>query len=302
MLRTCTCIKGAVVVGLIAALTPGLWAQSPQEQQTVTPPRGTDAPTTAQAQGGVQFFGNQAQFEAAVKAAGKVLKGKETYPWSAGAGSVIGVDDSLDVNTSVPGWIQPGILLDNVTYQSNLDPFGANGPNPRGGTGLALFTTGFIGATSNGLVANHFVDSLDILSGPPAGDNHTALGMQVVSFNNSPGGSSITVSVYDKDDNLIGQAPGLSDPANQGGAFCGILSTSGETIGRVNLYDTNPGFDAEGLINLTVYVAGGEPCPWDLDGGGDVGVGDLLILLANWANPYGVPDLLRMLAAWGPCP
>ncbi len=150
----------------------------------------------------------------------------------------------------------------------------------------------------------------------------------MVSFNNSPGGSSVTVSVYDKDDNLIGQAAGLSAPANQGGAFCGILSTSGETIGRVNIYDTNPGFDAEGLINLAVYVAGGEPCPWDIDGdgnvgvgdllillanwggpgpgdfdgGGDVGVGDLLILLANWANPYGVPDLLAMLAAWGPCP
>ena len=47
MLRTCTCIKGAVVVGLIATLTPalaGLWAQPLQSQQAVTPPGGTDAP------------------------------------------------------------------------------------------------------------------------------------------------------------------------------------------------------------------------------------------------------------------
>lgn len=33
-----TCLKGAVVVGLIAALTPSLWAQPLQQQQTVTQP------------------------------------------------------------------------------------------------------------------------------------------------------------------------------------------------------------------------------------------------------------------------
>ncbi len=27
---------------------------------------------------------------------------------------------------------------------------------------------------------------------------------------------------------------------------------------------------------------GDMPCPWDLDSGGDVGIGDLLILLGNW--------------------
>ncbi len=135
----------------------------------------------------------------------------------------------------------------------------------------------------------------------------------MVSFNNSPGGSSVTVSVYDKDDNLIGQAAGLSAPANQGGAFCGILSTSGETIGRVNIYDTNPGFDAEGLYTIAVYVSG--PCLWDLNDDGSVGVPDLLILLAFWGpcspvclgdfdgdDNVGVSDLLILLANWGPCP
>ena len=51
-----------------------------------------------------------------------------------------------------------------------------------------------------------------------------------------------------------------------------------------------------------VFIGMADSCTWDLDGGGDVGVGDLLILLANWGNPYGVPDLLEMLANWGPCP
>ena len=55
-------------------------------------------------------------------------------------------------------------------------------------------------------------------------------------------------------------------------------------------------------------------CDWDLDGSGDVGILDLLALLAAWgANPghpadfdgdgtVGILDLLTLLANWGPCP
>ncbi len=55
------------------------------------------------------------------------------------------------------------------------------------------------------------------------------------------------------------------------------------------------------------------PCPWDLDGGG-VGDSDLQALLDAWGTDpggppdfdgdgdVGVPDLLILLANWGPCP
>ena len=55
------------------------------------------------------------------------------------------------------------------------------------------------------------------------------------------------------------------------------------------------------------------PCPADLDGNGDVGILDLLALLAAWgSNPghpadfnndgtVGILDLLTLLANWGPC-
>ena len=54
-------------------------------------------------------------------------------------------------------------------------------------------------------------------------------------------------------------------------------------------------------------------CPWDLDGDGVVGIGDLLALLGAWGtNPGGPPDFngdgtvgifdfLALLANWGPC-
>ncbi|MHC5006576.1 MAG: FG-GAP repeat domain-containing protein [Planctomycetota bacterium] len=55
-------------------------------------------------------------------------------------------------------------------------------------------------------------------------------------------------------------------------------------------------------------------CPWDLDGSGDVGVTDFLLVLGAWGpNPghpadfdgddeVGVTDFLVLLGSWGPCP
>ncbi len=54
----------------------------------------------------------------------------------------------------------------------------------------------------------------------------------------------------------------------------------------------------------------GAPCPADLGGDGDVGILDLLALLANWGDSggdvdgdgtTGIVDLLALLANWGPC-
>ncbi len=53
-------------------------------------------------------------------------------------------------------------------------------------------------------------------------------------------------------------------------------------------------------------------CPWDLDGSGSVGTGDLLTLFTQWgtdgpadfdgSGAVGTGDLLILFANWGPCP
>ena len=53
-------------------------------------------------------------------------------------------------------------------------------------------------------------------------------------------------------------------------------------------------------------------CPWDLDGSGSVGTGDLLALFTQWgtdgpadfdeSGAVGTGDLLILFANWGPCP
>ena len=59
---------------------------------------------------------------------------------------------------------------------------------------------------------------------------------------------------------------------------------------------------------------GNQVCPADLDGDGEVGVTDLIVLLAAWGTDPGGPpdfdgdgnvgitDLIELLRRWGPCP
>ncbi len=108
---------------------------------------------------------------------------------------------------------------------------------------------------------------------------------------------------------------------------CGQVAVGGTTIGNADAWQANPGGGFEfpdglqqiaGGVNLAYRVVGtelkGEPCPWDLDGGGSVGAADLLDLLFNWGpcpgcatdfdgdDIVGASDLLAMLFNWGPCP
>ena len=68
------------------------------------------------------------------------------------------------------------------------------------------------------------------------------------------------------------------------------------------------------VVDMGAYEFQAITCPWDLDGSADVGILDLLALLAAWgSNPghpadfnndgtVGILDLLTLLANWGPCP
>ncbi len=91
------------------------------------------------------------------------------------------------------------------------------------------------------------------------------------------------------------------------------LSGGGDALG--GQFSVN---DVLNASDLTIVIAWnsvlGAECPWDLDGGGDVGILDLLALLAAWGTDPGGPpdfngdgdvgilDLLTLLANWGPCP
>jgi hypothetical protein len=194
----------------------------------------------------VQFFQDPVLFEAALAQAGKVSKGRSDLLNTMGQSAIWGFTDPLDINNP-NAYLD---LLDNVRFQSNLTPFGAGGQNPRGFNALVGVNKFTFGLDNNALLANYFVDSFDIISGPPAGDNHTAMALEVISL--LSGGAGVTVTVYDKNEVEVGQiaVPGAADNK----AFLGILMDPGLTIGRVNIFDPTNG--AEGITSIEAYIPG----------------------------------------------
>ncbi len=102
------------------------------------------------------------------------------------------------------------------------------------------------------------------------------------------------------DDNTLLPAEGTFEPTSITYSAASDDPLVGEplSIRLVNFNDI-PGFEVDfDDVQLTV----GDPCPWDLDGDGEVGITDFLALLANWGNPYGIEEFLALLADWGLCP
>ena len=72
------------------------------------------------------------------------------------------------------------------------------------------------------------------------------------------------------------------------------------------------GICAAAAAELCGICDASPPCPWDLDGDGNVGTSDLLILFSQWglddtadfdrSGAVGTSDLLILFANWGPCP
>ncbi|MHC4414460.1 MAG: hypothetical protein ACYS0G_04170 [Planctomycetota bacterium] len=225
---------------------------------------------------GVNFFTDRVEFDIAIQQAGKFLKTLWNFkPNAQPDNSVVALDDVLDIFThgddpDDPWTDKAGNNLwppdvDNVVFSSNLEP---QGPlSPHGLDGLAFVTPGFLGITNNALLANFFVDSFDIVSGPPAGDNHTAMALELISLAGDPN-TVFHVTVYDKNDEPLGKFLMTGAPAEK--SFLGILTKDPAiTIGRVDIWDESGG--AEGISSFELYFQdfpnppncpGQGPCLW----------------------------------------
>ncbi len=74
------------------------------------------------------------------------------------------------------------------------------------------------------------------------------------------------------------------------------------------------GYGDPPVVDMGAFEFQGLPCPWDLDGDGDAGITDLLLLLGDFGSCDSSPadfdgdgcvtvvDLLTLLFNFGPCP
>ncbi|MCH8152269.1 MAG: hypothetical protein IH830_07840, partial [Planctomycetes bacterium] len=140
-------------------------------------------------------------------------------------------------------------------------------------------------------------------------------------------GPTTIVGAFEVDDNGLGSGSAYLFDTTTGRQLAKLLPDDGATAdffgGSVAISGTTAivgalGHDDNGDNSGSAYlfdaaVAPGM-CPWDLDAGGNVGITDLLALLAAWGTDPGGPpdfdgdgtvgilDLLALLANWGPCP
>ena len=207
---------------------------------------------------GVNFFTDPANFFDAVDAAGKIEKLFWDFsPHFLPDNTVVSLDDPLDIFSHLLHPDDPwsdgagGDLwpqdVDNLQFSSNVNPQGPFQPSFM--DGLAFLTTGFNGLNNNVLLADFPLNSLDIISGLPVGDNHTAMWMELVRPL-STGVSSFHITVYDKQDQVMGELDVLGPALEK--VFVGFVTKGQETIGRVDIHDVDGGF--EGISSVAAFL------------------------------------------------
>jgi len=195
----------------------------------------------------ITWYTDQAEFEAAAAAAGLVFFELETFEESIlPPASVLGFNDPLA--PGVPNHPFPSGMTGctDWIYQSNT--LGANPaqPSPQGVNGLAAASVGFMGATSDVVVSNYFVNGVDM--DLYDGAEKWAVGMNPVTY---VGGTTVQVRAYGVGEAYLGMT---TVPANAGGTtFVGVIAADyGQRIGRVNVFD--PGNGAEGGDNIQTWI------------------------------------------------
>ena len=209
----------------------------------------------APAQAGVIFFSDHATFVAAM--AGATSLGIEDFEGSTQApGNIVALNDPL--TQGVPNGPYPAGLTAPLTVQSNQLAGSAVTTSPRGVEGLTALSSGFVGAVSDVMLANFFVDSLDLIFATP--DQVSGVGFNTLSFALASG---LVVQVYNTSNTLLASAFTSGDPG--GTNFLGIQATGGDVIGRINIFSIDT--RAEGADNVQIFgPAAPEPASLALMG------------------------------------
>jgi len=195
----------------------------------------------------ITWYTDQGAFEAAAAAAGLAFFELEDFEESTmGPNQVLGIDDPLAPGLPRPMYPSGLTGVSDMIYQSNLGGGAPNAPNPRGATGIALASVGFLGATSDVAIANYFVDSMDMDFDD--GAEKWAVGFNTLAF---AGGSSVQVRAYGAGEAFLGMTTASANPG--GNFFVGVIAAdAGQLIGRINVFDAAGG--AEGGDNIQTWI------------------------------------------------
>jgi hypothetical protein len=215
--------------------------------------------------GHLHFFLDPGAFDTAVTVAGRVSAAAWDFaPHSLGpaegAGLVVPQDIVTHVDNLVDPWTDTGTgadlwpgAVDSVQFVSNLDP---HGDLTIGADETLVFATAgyhqditddFIGETT-------LAGSFDIVSGAPANEDHSAIGLELL-VSAGPGVGpgvvplAVRVAVYDEQDAQLGEL--VLNTFNGVKEFVGIVAGERQAIGRVDIW--SPADASEGISSIDLY-------------------------------------------------
>jgi hypothetical protein len=194
--------------------------------------------------GAITPFPSRVDFDAQFPVAGQSCEDFETNLFN--DGEIIGFPAPLDATTD-NAQFAAGSIIPGLTIQDN--PLNDAGGGSASGL-VAVGATTF-GSPSDIVLANTFVDSLDLLIAPGI----SAVAMDVFSFT---AGGTATVTFFDATDTQIGSIDVAAGPA--AGGFIGVSSPV--AIARINIIsrDGAGADEAEGADNICL-AAGGPDIP-----------------------------------------
>lgn len=206
---------------------------------------------------GVSFYvDNASGFNAA--ASTLEFKGIENWEESTlGAGLLSSLNDPLAPsvgNGTFPTGTNPAA---GISVQSNTSENGPSSVSPRGSSGLAVISAGYIGSPSDQVGTYVYGDSFDIIVNP-SGNYSGAVSLNSLYYHGSATTSTsnpgtVRVRVYDASNTLLGTQD-LAGVNSSGASFLGIVATAGSNIRRINIASTlDPINSGTGADNISVF-------------------------------------------------
>ncbi len=188
-----------------------------------------------------QDYYSQGAFQAAAAAAGNALTGFEDFEDTTPGYFAVGIPEPL--TQGVPNYPYPNGLRAPISCYTNLMGDGGNSMQPRGGVQpLAAFEGGNGYSATDSVIANYFVDGLDVVM---LGSDVNAIGFNPMVY---IGTDTLTIKIFGLSNNLLGTFK--SSANNNETDFFGFVAN--EPIGRVNLYGINN--NAEGADNVELWT------------------------------------------------
>jgi len=186
------------------------------------------------------------------------LAGTESFEGSSlASGSITTLDDPLVPNVANGPFPSGTLPSAGVSVRSNTLGGNPTSLSPRGASGLATASVGYLGSPSDQVSNNTEADSFDLTFAPSNGQFVRAVGIAPLYFDSSATTStshsgSLQIRVYAADQTTLLGTQTITGVDFSGSSFIGVVSSGGDVIGRINIWDLSASSHWQGADDVTV--------------------------------------------------